>query len=358
MDEYGGICGATYGLTLYSCYNMGDISGPTDASVLNLACFTGGVRYGAGGLVGVGMSNLLTFGEDKLELIMKIPIFGEVTIPLTKISHRAHAVKVSNCYSAGKVEGGIRYDGWIINYYQHNGAIIGCDFNLNINTKNGNWKTPEYTNNYYLSGTSQGGVDSTDASNYKGLSNEALIDKLYNWATKASGAGGLFVPPGETDAGKYIYNTIAPVEKHLGYYGYGVLWWQLEGYGKATFHIHDDVGRPINIPTLKINSTDPVVLNRDAYKSYNCPRWGNTYGYVMMLREGDYSATASAEGYVQETGIPTTFSIIKNAQREVDVYVGKRPEFIFARFSGSGNIEEVPEGNYYVIAVGGGRLWS
>lgn len=196
---------------------------------------------------------------------------------------------------------------------------------------------------------------------YQPLDEADLKKQLYNWATKPSGEGGLRVPAGEEDKEKYIYNTIAPVEKDKGYYGYGVLWWQIDKYKRTTFHVYDSQGCPINEPTLYIDGCG-VKLDVDNDRKYNCKKNGvtfNTYGYIVMLENIDHTCNATAINYTNPDG-PKYVKL----NQENDVYLGTRPEFIFAKKNNTigsnikGTIAGITQGEYYVIATGGGRFRS
>lgn len=179
-----------------------------------------------------------------------------------------------------------------------------------------------------------------------------MKSKLYNWSNSLT-------KPEERNT--YIYNTTAPVETNLGFEGYGILWWQLEGYGRTTFHVYDNVGVPIYPPTLYINE---VSQNLTEYKESKCNVKGTTittYGYILMLNKSkEYKAYAKAESYEFKEEYKQSVKI----GEENDLYVGERPRFIFAKKNDNNNsnngytgtISDIPEGEYYVIAVGGGRV--
>lgn len=177
-----------------------------------------------------------------------------------------------------------------------------------------------------------------------------------------SGEGGLFVPSG-SDAGKYVYNTTAPVKTNygLGFEGYGVLWWQIDGYKRTTFHVYDSQGCPINEPTLYIDGCG-VKLDVANYRKYNCNKNGvtfNTYGYIVMLENKNHTCNATAINYTNPDG-PKSVKL----NQENDVYLGLRPEFIFGKKNNivgrnhTSVIPDIPQGEYYVIATGGGRSRS
>lgn len=185
----------------------------------------------------------------------------------------------------------------------------------------------------------------------KGLSDADLKKQLYKWASKPSGSGGQILPGKDT----YIYNTTAPVETSLGFEGYGILWWQLDGYERTTFHVFDDVGVPIYAPTLYINGSS-VYLDEDEY--YCGKQYITTYGYLLMLNtKNTYKAKATADSYTEETEQEINVAV---GDEENHVKVGRRPEFILAINSNDDNGKTVksnmtiPTGNYYIIASGGG----
>lgn len=189
----------------------------------------------------------------------------------------------------------------------------------------------------------------------KGLSDADLKKQLYKWASKPSGSGGQILPGKDT----YIYNTTAPLETNLGFEGYGILWWQLDGYERTTFHVYDNVGVPIYSPILYIDEFSQDLTN---YTDNDCYVLGNkisTYGYILMLNKSKeynicYAKAATyefKESYKQKVKIG----------EENDLDVGERPEFIFAKNNDNknsnrgyeGTTPDIPEEEYYVIAVGG-----
>ncbi len=195
---------------------------------------------------------------------------------------------------------------------------------------------------------------------------------LYKWATKDDGEGGVIIKEGN-DVENYIYTTTNPIETDKGYDGYGILWWQLENYGRTAIHVKDNVGCPVYEPIrLNINSFE---INLDKFEKFEqkCENIdSSTYGYTLMLNKSkEYTCTAENSNYKEETKRITSITIGKDAKKagegHNDVYIGKRPEFILAIHNENknkyGNKMEknnvnIPNGYYYVIACGGRWLCS
>lgn len=81
-----------------------------------------------------------------------------------------------------------------------------------------------------------------------------------------------------------------------------------------------------------------------------------------MIKNGtNYNCSASADGYKNPES-PKRVTI----GGENDIFIGIRPEFIFAKQNNTlgsnshytNKIPDIPQGEYYVIATGGGRSWS
>ena len=237
-----------------------------------------------------------------------------------------------------------------------NGGIMGCNFYLNID--NGiTYQPPLYRTNYYLKNSAKHGINAGDkGGEYEALDELAFVKQLYSWAESNNHK----VPADHNNSEPYIYNTTAPIEDKLGFKGYGILWWELQGYGRTTFHVVDDVGVPIYPPTLYINDIEKY-LDTENYRNYSCNEYGNnitTYGYILMLDNSKtYKFYATAEKYKDREPEKTV-----NIGEVNHISVGKRPEFIFAKANNNNNtnsgytgtIQEIPQGEYYVIAKGGG----
>lgn len=188
-----------------------------------------------------------------------------------------------------------------------------------------------------------------------GKTADELKQILYNWALLPPESRGQILPE-TTDT--YIYNTTAPVETSLGFEGYGILWWQLDGYKRTTFHVYDNVGVPIYNDSI-LHIEDKTVNLKD-YPKLNCRKGINTYGYILMLNNSnEYTSKATNTKYKDE--INRTIKV--EVGEENDVYIGKRPEFILAINNDNTNnnnitkTENIPKGNYYIIACGGRRIF-
>lgn len=233
---------------------------------------------------------------------------------------------------------------------------MGCNFYLDL--ENGTtYQRPLYRTNYYLKNSAKHGINAGNkGGEYEALDEPIFIKQLYKWAESNSHK----VPASHNPSQPYIYNTIDPLEDHKGYFGYGVLWWELEGYGRTTFHVYDNVGAPIYNPIeLYING---IFKELDG-KTYYCNRIGEqTHGYIVMLKYSNaYTAYAYHKNYKEE--IKQTKNVTVGAEN--DIYIGKRPEFIFARANDNNNSNsgynqsmDIPTGDYYIIASGGGRFRS
>ena len=330
-NRIGGICGAGNTVSISACYNIGNIEGVRDEVVLH---------SGIGGIIGscVDDAYFLYMGEQEIIPANKY-ISESINIDVVKLGETENNFIL--CYNVGSLSGNA-------SLIKKTNGIVGC-----VLWAPGGGK-PTFINNLYKDNTDKGAQDSWSDEIREGLTRKNgndLKKELYNWATKASSSGGQLVP-GTTNT--YIYNTTAPVETTLGYEGYGILWWQLQGYGRTTFHIYDNVGVPLYPPTLYINSASKYLENDEYYCN---KRNITTYGYILMLKEGgSYTAKASQSNYVEETN--RTISVVVG--QENDVYLGKRPEFILGINSEDNNgstIKQnltIPNGNYYIIASGGG----
>ena len=356
----GGICGVALGMEMNKCYNKGNISGSMfRASLTYKLDYWDGVWYGAGGLVGVGMSNLLTFSDEYINWDT-----GEWNLKIWKgIKHEAHPQTIAYCYNTGTVEGGYkaRY---------HCGSIIGCEFAFDYDNDSsingGEWVSPTYIKNYFLDSSAPygigKGISTKQTSENQGLNNQDLVTQLYRWATPGARNGGL------ASGSTYIYNTISPVEKDKGYNGYGVLFWELEGYYRQKFQIYDNKG-PVIYDPARLNIDGKTVdiyldkdLNDNLYSqnhTFNGTRFsalnGRTFKlhtYVLMLKQGSYKCKAEVSHYKDPE--EKIVNVNSNDQTTL-LYAGDRPEFIIAiRQEFGERTRTVPAGKYYVIASGGG----
>lgn len=372
-NRLGGICGAGAAMKVMYCYNVGTIEGYGGNESSPMASPIGGI---------IGYLSDNTLWLKIMTTTSKYLRFEFSYLGLGSFSN-----VLSNCYNAGELIGeyenrglfdlhifyppkNFHYNGGIIGFIGWgwgdtdeltlteliqlakdaiSSAITGQPLDSKIYTQVNDcfyWKrgeTEHGTNNLL-------GVDKAE-----GKTADELKQILYNWASKPSGSGGQILP-GTKDT--YIYNTTAPVEKGLGFEGYGILWWQLDGYERTTFHVYDKVGVPIykNI-TLHIGDSK---VNLENYFKLNCIKGYNTYGYILMLNNSnEYTSKATNSNYTEDAGREITVDI----GNENDVYIGKRPEFILAINNNNNNnknitrTENIPAGDYYIIACGGRRLF-
>lgn len=340
-NRIGGICGAGNSMTIIGCYNVGSVKGFFDANVLS---------NGIGGICGTCVDNKYNLTNKEYTLDPNNKYLGKVTINVYKIYSSTNVFKY--CYNAGNLSGnnaGVR----------KTCGILGCL--LVAPSDNG---SATFTDNFYVDKVEYGvltslseihtGISGIDNGNYK-KSAEELKKQLYSWASIPSGSGGLMLTGTENT---YIYNTTAPVETGLGFEGYGILWWQLEGYGRTTFHVYDNVGVPI-YKDITLHIGDSTV-NLENYSKLNCSRGIETYGYILMLnKSNEYKSKATNSKYIDDANQ----EIKVNIGHENDVYIGKRPEFILAINNNNTNnnnitrTENIPAGDYYIIACGGRRLF-
>lgn len=353
----GGICGASRGIDIYKSYNDGFVTGKI--TKMDAGDITGGIQYGVGGLLGVGFSNDFTYSnkggwyirED--DHFKKIDSFkaGAIWLPII-IKEEPHEIKIEYCYNTKEPTGG--YEFGILHGFK--GGITGFGFYVPA------YGSPVYTKNYYLG--NYGGKNYEDkADSYQGINSEQdFITQLYRWATPGARNGGL------ASGSTYIYNTISPVEKDKGYNGYGVLFWELEGYYRQKFQIYDNKG-PVIYDPARLNIDGKTVdiyldkdLNDNLYSqnhTFNGTRFsalnGRTFKlhtYVLMLKQGSYKCKAEVSHYKDPE--EKIVNVNSNDQTTL-LYAGDRPEFIIAiRQEFGERTRTVPAGKYYVIASGGG----
>lgn len=353
----GGICGASRGIDIYKSYNDGFVTG--NITNANAGDLTGGIKYGVGGLLGVGFSHDFTYSNEggwyirENDHFNKIEDFkfGAIWAPII-IKEEPHEIKIEYCYNTKEPTGG--YEAGILHGFK--GGITGFGFYVPA------YGSPVYTKNYYLG--NYGGKNYEDkADSYQGINSEQdFITQLYRWATPGARNGGL------ASGSTYIYNTISPVEKDKGYNGYGVLFWELEGYYRQKFQIYDNKG-PVIYDPARLNIDGKTVdiyldkdLNDNLYSqnhTFNGTRFsalnGRTFKlhtYVLMLKQGSYKCKAEVSHYKDPE--EKIVNVNSNDQTTL-LYAGDRPEFIIAiRQEFGERTRTVPAGKYYVIASGGG----
>lgn len=324
-NRLGGICGAGNALTMECCYNIGNVTGKTGWGNTPLAS-------PVGGLVGFLV-------DDSSYLATSVFTTKYLKIDLGYLHLDSYHNSISYCYNAGSVKGhysgageGSIFDIWdqiknmlgnlnkenadeneIRSRLWYNGAIVGyVGVGIDIDLSKEAFSTTTFTHNYYLSGSSEsgGGRNGRNVnSQYQPLGETAFKEKLYNWASTS----GVTVPSGENDAGKYIYNTVAPLQTNLGYKGYGILWWQIQDYVKLTSNIFmcsredgkQDTyinfpnaaynqtihinGKTINFRNVGFNSCRITKGFNQPVKSSGCYRW------IMMVPKGTYKIKGTTD---------------------------------------------------------------
>ena len=206
-NRIGGICGAGDTVYINACYNIGTVNGNGDIDVLS---------NGMGGIIGTCVDNAYFLFIGKEEVLPENKYFDSIEVPVVKSGQTINVIVY--CYNTASLNGSTGSDA-----LNHACGIIGCIF----------W-APNKANitlegNYYLDNRENGAKGSWSnivSNGVTKLSSGDMKQQLYRWADS------LKVPEGEQDAGKFIYNTIAPVETDKGYEGYGVLWWEIEDYVK------------------------------------------------------------------------------------------------------------------------------
>lgn len=121
--------------------------------------------------------------------------------------------QISYCYNA-KPRGNLSSSTDLSGYYQCNG-IVGEHGSKTL--------ASELTPNYYnISGWDASKINSANYNaGFIPYNSNNLKKQLYNWANS-----------GPMVSGKYIYNTIAPLDTSKGFDGFGVLYWEKDGSGK------------------------------------------------------------------------------------------------------------------------------
>ena len=234
----------------------------------------------------------------------------------------------------------------------YNGGILGVNNEGGVNLESNKYIIEEVD--------SKSGFNGYDDENncYNGYSRTSMKDELYKWASGTSygqTAGAVFV--NNTSDAPYetiVYSTIAPVETNKGYEGYGVLWWELEGYSKQTFYVYDNQGVAIYPPTLHIEDGTITLPIQNYY--YN-KDGENYHAYQIMLKIGkEYQCRATNINY---TGGTTENIAVTAEEKIIPINIGSRANFVFARECNTANGSDsgqiyIPEGEYYIIMAGGG----
>lgn len=320
-NRLGGIAGAGNKIYINSCYNVGSITGMQDINILS---------NGIGGIIGTVVDNSWFLYLGKEEIFPSNKYFQSIEVSVLEWGETEN--NITNCYSCGIIKGGIT-----TGEADYSGSIFdkARDFIKNITNPEDAlnhmcgiagtilWAPNEndivLSNNYYYipSGSDKiiaGARDSWSKKINGGVTLEetegSMKNRLYSWASKPSGSGGLILPE-TTDT--YIYNTTAPVETDKGYKGYGILWWQLNDYVKLTsdmFMCSRKEGKEdsyINFPNANYNQT--IHINNSSInfknvgfnscriesgfeqpvKSSGCYRW------IMMIQKGTYTIKGTTD---------------------------------------------------------------
>ena len=359
-NRIGGICGAADNIKIYGCYNVGKIEGKQGSDI----------HERIGGILGFCVDNGLRWDNSKEKLFPDNKYLSGLEI--TIIGFDGTRNQFSYCYNAGEVVGTTKnlLTGKVEE--KDRPGIIGyINFDLFKKVDDEVWVT--ITECYY-SGNGDGAIywvssflnffGETTRSGITQMSDNDLKKHLYNWANAVT-----VKPEYGEDAGKYVFNTTAPVETGYGFNGYGALWWELEPwwdtsvkYLRSIIHVYDNIGSPIYPPTLYINNNSNSVLLDSSYRKEGNPYYCSeidteTHTYILMLNKNqEYQAWAKHSSYKEETDTKT---IIKpnNYNAEYDVYIGRRPIFLIAVETSDTTWKKtttVPPGDYYVIATAGG----
>lgn len=343
-------CGAA--VDVCGCYNIGLIDGYGDK-------WSKPLSSPVGGIIGYLSDNSTWLGVDDKQITTK---YLQFTFEIKTLGLHNFTNKLSYCYNSGTLNGDYLY---AVDFDHYNGGIVGfigwgfgsyssvLKWMAAIITRDADEHHTQVIDCYYriTEKTSTGTNNLLGNDKATGFPEDKLKKQLYKWFNS------LTIPEGE-EKGTYIYNTTAPVETSLGFDGYGILWWQLEGYGRTTFHVYDNVGVPI-YKDITLHIGDSTV-NLENYSKLNCSRGIETYGYILMLnKSNEYKSKAKNSKYIDDANQ----EIKVNIGHENDVYIGKRPEFILAINNNNTNnnnitrTENIPAGDYYIIACGGRRLF-
>lgn len=353
-DNVGGIVGESSNGTISSCINNGSISGTndnlgTDTDTIEDDPYTGtgGIvgkllncsleksynsgqikgRSNVGGIAGVNSKSEINYSYNKGKIISEEMTFGNAG----GICGFGSGASINGCYNIGTIRGRSCFAGIIgrvtgtntkenISYCYNAGNFEKVNKLINEKPKgilasNGSTKEVMVNECYYRKSTIEKENEYGTA-----LSDIDLKQQLYNWADS------LKVPEGEQDAGKFIYNTIAPVENSRGYEGFGVLWWELEdSYSRIETYVcsgYANNGITKYLPirdtfntTLILKNGDKIdkqVLddkkNRKEYEKHNNAKY---HCWVMMIKNGttyDIGATANNYG----TRYKSSYSVNKD----------------------------------------------
>ena len=288
----GGIAGKLYKCKLTKCYNSGTVTG----------------NKNIGGVVGLTGLSEITYSYNKGDIESTLSFIGSLKGTTGGICGLGATVNVLGCYNIGTVRGFKDFAGIMGVTYGKKNKICYC-YNAGTFEKTSYYEpmgiladadlsTGETTVHecYYRKSTIK------EPNRYGNAMNDnELKQQLYNWANSLS----------EPDAGEFMYNTVAPVENSRGYEGYGVLWWEIEGYNKAEFYIGSFYTVKGSTPstlkykaiedkhstTLKIGEKS-VTINDDN-KKYLDADGINTelHSWTMRIKDGTYNLTASATNY-------------------------------------------------------------
>lgn len=297
-DNVGGIVGESSNGTISSCINNGSISGTndnlgTDTDTIEDDPYTGtgGIvgkllncsleksynsgqikgRSNVGGIAGVNSKSEINYSYNKGKIISEEMTFGNAG----GICGFGSGASINGCYNIGTIRGRSCFAGIIgrvtgtntkenISYCYNAGTFEEVNALIKEKPKGilaskGSTKGVVVNECYYRETTIE------KPNEYgKAISDIELKKQLYNWADR------LKVPDGESDSGKFIYNTITPVETGKGYEGYGVLWWEIEDYVKLNINMfmcvideEENTKTYTGIPLFSTNTYKPKVILND-----------------------------------------------------------------------------------------------
>lgn len=299
MNRMGGICGSGLGVNINKSYNIGDVIG--ESSAINTPCGSP-----TGGIIGFLVDDTSWIGTDTYNLNTK---YFEIDIGYLKIKS-SHS-EINYCYNTGTIKGKYTLAVSELSYY--NGAIVGyVGISINLDPK-ADVKNTTFTNNYYLKNSAESGggrngkkESSTDGIiEYKGLNSDELKKQLYIFANNVKDNDDL-------TNNEYVYSTIAPLEEDKGYYGYGILWWELEGYVRLESYICSSYNSSTGIvyekirsghnTTFKIGEKSQVLDDKINIKNFANDRFScDVHSWIMMIKKGSYYFEASAKDYGNAT---------------------------------------------------------